>query len=437
MAIIHKNETAQALGLEIYKSSEPLSEKFYSWLAQDYNFASLFESFWNLNAKIRLLAVSNNLDKKLWQGLVSQWDSFSEQAGQFRLNKDLIQNLLDLSLGEIPVDFDLKNLTSIEMKIFENFFVELENHWRDYWRVGEPKSEGSLSFLVFAIEFENERTGLLAIGIPSNLLPSSSASESKSPISMKEMALSLDLDMRMDLSIGKTRLSVSEIKNIEKGDLIYFEDSNHQQIVWEQDDLNSFAFNISLPSKEERAGSYYEDLEIGKMMEQEKIQDDVLADLPVELTAQFKGVDMPLQKVMELEAGGVLPLGLLMDSQMTLIAPGNKPIAQGELIIIGNQFGMKINKVSLRPDSVQNASLSDYPPVDEGLLAQSLAEPHGANPGMGAAEDLAMPMEGDVLPEEEQAPEASYNNQLDQELADIGLDPKEFDDLDDLDEEDF
>ena len=45
--------------------------------------------------------------------------------------------------------------------------------------------------------------------------------------------------------------------------------------------------------------------------------------------------------MLELKAGGVLPLGSVLDSELILTAQG-KPVAKGELVIVGNQFGMRI-----------------------------------------------------------------------------------------------
>ena len=71
------------------------------------------------------------------------------------------------------------------------------------------------------------------------------------------------------------------------------------------------------------------------------VNDDPLSTLPLELSAEFQKVSIPLKQVLELKAGGVLPLGSVLDSELILTAQG-KPVAKGELVIVGNQFGMRI-----------------------------------------------------------------------------------------------
>ena len=71
------------------------------------------------------------------------------------------------------------------------------------------------------------------------------------------------------------------------------------------------------------------------------IDDDPLSSLPLELSAEFQKVLIPLKQVLELRSGGVLPLGPVLDSELVLTAQG-KPVAKGELVIVGNQFGMRI-----------------------------------------------------------------------------------------------
>ncbi len=152
------------------------------------------------------------------------------------------------------------------------------------------------------------------------------------------------------------------------------------------------------------------------MVEESKRSNDLLTDLPVELIAQFKSVNMPLQKLMELEAGGVLPLGLLLDSKLVLMAPGDKPIAQGELVVVGNQFGMKVEKVNFkaRHEDYPRSRLASEPAVDMGRFSSAKAADARISQARSAAADN------------------NYGADLDQDLEDVGIDPKELDELEDL-----
>lgn len=445
-----------AFGLELNKSRFVSGEELIPWLRVDYKIDELINEFWGLQTKSNLIAVSKDINNSQWRGLVSDWDSFGEQPGQFRLNKSFLKNVLDISLGESPRPFDLKAITQLEMSCFENFFVELENFWKDYWRVAQPNSHGNLTFLIWAIEMDNHEIGNLAIGVPPGLVPRS-FEHNEVPINLRALANELNVSAPIDLDVGKTRISIHDLKHIEAGDLLVFEDSDVRMMTWKKTDLHQLVIRLVLPEQDESgAGTAYmgertwdsfflDNLEIEAMVEKQQMKDDLLADLPIELTAQFKGVNMPLQKMMELEAGGVLPLGLLLDSELVLMAPGSKPIAQGSLVVVGNQFGMKINKVNLHSGSgnIPQAKLSEMPDLNPSLLDKAVASAGVAEAAREEVEehsqmgDFAAPgMEMGGMAEEPRAQD-DLASQLDQELADIGIEPGELDELDELEDEDF
>ena len=64
------------------------------------------------------------------------------------------------------------------------------------------------------------------------------------------------------------------------------------------------------------------------------VDEDPLSSLPLELSAEFQKVLIPLKQVLELKSGGVLPLGSVLDSELILTAQG-KPVANGEYQCIG------------------------------------------------------------------------------------------------------
>lgn len=397
--------TNEALGLEFKQARFTALEDLIPWFSQDYKIHELLNDFWGLNSKSRLIAVTKDLDDKLWKGLVSEWDSNTRSNGQFRINKAMIEGLLNFSSGKRFKDFNLKELTNLEMAIFENFFIELENYWKDFWRVSLPNINGTYTYLVWTVELEDREMGAIAIAIPPGLVPKNI--KTKIDLNVRETLAHLDFEAPLDLNIGKTRLKISDIRGLEQGDLIVFEESDISHLIWKKNDFENLYIKIDLPGKDNLRfpDLYYDGIESSTMTEENHSSDDMLIDLPIELTAQFKSVQMPLKKIIELESGGILPLGLLIDSQLTLIAPGSKPIASGTLVIVGNQFGIRIDKTNIKQAPI--AKLNGTPAL------QSTR----ANPPMTSQSINNFNTETD---------------NLDQQLEDIGLDPKELDELEDL-----
>jgi flagellar motor switch/type III secretory pathway protein FliN len=412
--------TAEALGLEISSFRSFEVDDLLPWFLNDYKLHEMINDFWGLSTKSRLVAVTKNIEDTAWKGLVSEWDTGASVGGQFRVNKSLIESLLTQSLGAVPDgDFKLKKLSKLELAIFENFFVELENYWKDFWKLSYPDSHGTFTYLIWLIELANKEIGALAIGIPPGVI--NKKIPEKSEYDFLAVASQLSIDVPLDLSVGKSKVKISDIRGLEPGDLIVFENSSTDRIIWKKNDMDQMIINVDLPAKDNPKfeNLYYDEIDT-EMMEETSNYEDLLTDLPVELTAQFKSVQMPLQKIIELESGGILPLGLLMDSQLTLMAPGEKPIASGNLVIVGNQFGIKINKTNIKKPST--ARLNPNALLDTGAnRSPAPAMPRQAAPRPQPQQDLYNDQEEEL-----------DEDMLNQELEDIGIDPKELDELEDL-----
>jgi flagellar motor switch/type III secretory pathway protein FliN len=347
----------KALGLKLDKSRFEIDPSLSDWFSINFEIDSLLKKFWGVRTKSKLITVSQDVKDEAWNGLVTEWDAFASVSGQFRLNRALVHGLLNLALGESPKPFSLKNVSELEFALFENFFVEFENTWKDFWRVSEPNAQGPSTYLIWLIELGDEKLGglelgSLAIGVPAGI--SKKEYKAKRPsYDFRASIANWDFPVPIDISVGKTSLTVKELSQLELDDILIFEDSHISRALWEKNEMEKVNIRIELPTRDNTncRKIYYDDLidELGQkeMNEEQDLHSDILTDLPVELTAQFKSVSMPLRKIVELEEGGILPLGLLLDSQMVLMAPGNKAIAQGELVVVGNQFGLKISKTNL------------------------------------------------------------------------------------------
>ena len=422
------NET---LGLELDDARVSSFDDLLPWFETDYKIDELITDFWGISAKSRLIAVTRNINDRAWKGLVSEWDSNTSVAGQFRINRFLIEELLRNSLGDNLRPFKLKNITDLELSLFENFFVELENFWQDYWRVALPRSNGIFIYLIWVIEIKGSEIGAIAIGVPPGVVPKNL--KVKPYYDIRQIAAGLDITVPVDLTVGKARIKINDVKSLEDGDLIVFEKSTVDYLTWDKSELEQMKINIEIPAKDNSRFSdlYYDGLEIADIAdtaaEENMSSEDLLTDLPVELTAQFKSVHMPLQKIIELEAGGILALGLLMDSKLTLVAPGDKPIASGNLVIVGNQFGIKIDKTNIKKPAEARLNYDAF----ENSQAKQVENRLKQEPPI-----QAMKQEQDLYSNDNFKDQASVNNydddDLEQELEDIGIDPKELDELEDL-----
>lgn len=72
---------------------------------------------------------------------------------------------------------------------------------------------------------------------------------------------------------------------------------------------------------------------------------DLLMDVELELTAQLGSCELPIKKVLDFTKGSVIELDTYTGNPIDLLANG-KVIAKGEVVIIEDNFGLRITDVS-------------------------------------------------------------------------------------------
>lgn len=71
---------------------------------------------------------------------------------------------------------------------------------------------------------------------------------------------------------------------------------------------------------------------------------DILMDVPVRLTVELGSCMMPMREVLQLGNGSVVQLDKIADAPVDLFA-NNKMVAQGEVVVVDDRFGIKITKI--------------------------------------------------------------------------------------------
>ncbi len=71
---------------------------------------------------------------------------------------------------------------------------------------------------------------------------------------------------------------------------------------------------------------------------------DVLLDVPVNLTVELGGCQMPMRDVLQLSIGSVLQLDKLASAPVELFV-NRRLIARGEVVVVEDRFGIKITEI--------------------------------------------------------------------------------------------
>lgn len=342
------NELIRSFGINPLKPdsfqtvNEPLMNNVLLWSEEHIDLHDLIQNFFNIKVRTKITAILLDLDVNHWIGLAASWQH-NNQNGQIRIDAKLTEFLLNKAFGDsfINQPFDIKKINELEINILQTFLERLETRMKEFWEIDSKHPYlMDLIYLVWLVESDEGEIGRIAFGMPASFKPKKTTAKGdiKDAIDINKLA-NTGIKVPINLSVGSTRLSFNEIKSLEFEDLILFEDSDISKFRWHFGE-------ITLVLPEEDHPIFLNDIENPEELAQEMIktrhsEDDPLSTLPLELSAEFQKILIPLKQVLELKSGGVLPLGSVLDSELTLTAQG-KPVAKGELVIIGNQFGMRI-----------------------------------------------------------------------------------------------
>ncbi|MCF7668809.1 MAG: flagellar motor switch protein FliN [Verrucomicrobia bacterium] len=71
---------------------------------------------------------------------------------------------------------------------------------------------------------------------------------------------------------------------------------------------------------------------------------DILMDVPVKLTVEIGSCHLPMRDILQLNVGSVIQLDKSSEEPVDLYI-NNKLFARGEVVIVEDQFGIKITEI--------------------------------------------------------------------------------------------
>ena len=175
-----------------------------------------------------------------------------------------------------------------------------------------------------------------------------------------------------------------------------------------------------------------------------------LHDVPVELAVEIGRTSMTIGETLKLGPGSIVSLNRLAGEPVDLLVNG-KPIARGEVVVIDEEFGLRITDIVSGADRVAEADQAALAAPESGASDPALAPGddvaaylgNGAEPPAGAGDPLAAPPAAAPLDAPDPLdPAAAPGEAPDDALLDIDAAPEELDvsalldDMPDLDEHD-
>lgn len=258
----------------------------------------------------------------------------------FRSSEKAIGIILDRVLGKSGRSFNLNKLTDLEAKIITSFNDYMFNATAKFLIPPPPtlkRTNFDIIHLTFLIkDIEENAVSKFIISLPAVLLNPDKVVSSSDKFDYSDFKTStLDVAVK----VGTTKFSVYDLKHLDADDIVVFENSDTKRMTLKFKDYEkqiNLNPNLGLVMPIDNDGGN----NMGGNTENTNLWDSI----EVEMDAQFDSVKITLGELKNIEEGLVVDLTSIYDNKVTLSVE-NKPIARGELVIVNDRYGVKIDEV--------------------------------------------------------------------------------------------
>ncbi len=290
----------------------------------------------------KLISVSKNLNI-LFKGedyFVTKI-RFNKQNEVFlRISENGVKSVLNNILGPNEQAFSMTSLTELEAKIitaFNEFIYKNISETLSSKTHSNQSSQDIIHLTFFFKSKENKDFGKYIISIPQTLLAPEEILFLNEKYDISDFSKS---PVEVDIKVGTTKFHLKDLKNLEKEDLVIFEDSNIQEMQLIYKDYRK-DFRIT-PNP--GLITSLENINGGHNMNESTLSQNLWDNIQVEMDAKFDSVKITLGELKSIEQGLVVDISSVYDNKITLKVE-DKTIASGELVIINDRYGVKIDEV--------------------------------------------------------------------------------------------
>lgn len=337
----------------------------YNWFADNYPAVvqQSSDEFFLEGLQFILIGISKNIntlmDKEAYFVTKVMIDKLHDMF--FRTSEKAVGIILDRALGKPNSRFNLNRLTDLEAKIITSFNDYMFNSLAKFLSPARPelkRSNFDVVHLTFLIKDTNtNQVAKFIITLPDELLNPDVVTSQEDKFDYGDFATSI---IDVAIKVGTTRFKLIDVKNIDIDDIVVFDNSNTNHMVLKFRDYEkeiNLNPNLGLVIPVDNDGGNEE------MADNTNLWDSI----EVEMSAQFDTVKITLGELKNIEEGLVVDLTSIYDNKVTLSVE-DKPIARGELVIVNDRYGVKIDEV------IAKAPKSEVQAGNSELIQQSSSD---------------------------------------------------------------
>ena len=364
----------------------------YSWFEKNYPPAvqAACDEFFLPGFQFILAGISKNIntlmDKDAYFVTKIRIDKLHDMF--FRMSEKAVAIVLDKVLGKPNSKFNLNKLTDLEAKIITSFNDYMFNMTSKFLSPPPPTLKRTnfdvvhLNFLLKDIE--KNQVAKFVITLPEVLLKPETVVSKGDKFDYGNFSRSV---IDVAIKVGNTKFKLVDVKNIDVDDIVVFDNSNINHMVMKFKDYEkeiNLNPNLGLVIPVENEGG--EDNMAGE-------NTNLWDSIEVEMSARFDTVKITLGELKSIEEGLVVDLTSIYDNKVTLSVE-DKPIARGELVIVNDRYGVKVEEVIAQMPAKESAAGQSVQPAD--------IEGQAAEPAVEQANNQHAPVQPDGKPADEE-----------------------------------
>jgi len=314
--------------------------KQYSWY--DSVFTPVVENcskdFFYDGFEYKLASVSTNMN------ILAQDETFfvtkvkinSKNDVYIRISQEAINVILDKVLGKNNKRFDLTEVTELEARIITAFNDFLYETISPNFTIEQNRRYSEILHLTYFVKSAiSETAAKFIISVPKDILMPKEIEANQPRFTDTYFT---DTGVEVNLVLGTTSFPLADIKKLDVDDIVVFENSNSSE-------MTLICENIIQKFRVRPNEKIVEPYDISGGNNMGNTNTSLWDSLQVDMTAEFDKVKVTLGDLKSIEEGLVVDLCSVYDNKIDLKV-GGKTIADGELVIINDRFGVRIKKVN-------------------------------------------------------------------------------------------
>ena len=314
--------------------------KQFSWY--DSVFTPIVEScsseFFFEGFEYKLASISTNMN------VLSQNETFfvtkvkinAKNDVYIRISQEATDVILDKVLGKNNKRFELTEVSELEARIITAFNDFLYESLAPHFTIEPNRRYSEILHLTYFVKSEiSDSAAKFIISVPKDILTPKSIEQSTPKFTDMDFAQS---PVEVDLILGTTVFPLAEIKKLDIGDIVLFENSSSSEMALVCENIVQ-KFRIKPNVK------IIEPYDMSGGNEMDNTNTNLWDSIQVDMSAEFEKVKLTLGELKSIEEGLIVDLCSVYDNKVSLKV-GGKTVAAGDLVIINDRFGVRINDVN-------------------------------------------------------------------------------------------